>query len=402
MEQEMIEYVLENRDEIISDLTKHEVEDVCIKHYSNYISAYHALEMSEGFSDKDSKKKIKKFVTSDLNILFLQMKQEIEVVYNEHFNEDEMYEVKRKQLKALLEIKTFEQRSPEWYAFRKKILTASDLATSFDKGHFNSRNDLILSKIDPQPWLGNQATEWGVKYEDVAIEVYERRNKVKVIEFGLVPHPHIDVFGASPDGIVADTGNKELTSRMLEIKCPWMRKIVHGEVPWHYWAQIQGQLDTCDLDYCDFVQVKLVEYPTRKKYLEDEMQEEKGLVISVWNNKEHIGSPKYHYCPIDLSHEEEEKWMEPFFDEEKYEIENITHWKIGVFSCFTVKRDKAWFNGIVPEIYRFNKDLKYWQEQGKDKLKKHIEDSGKKKKEYNFKANNGDYVSKLPPVCLID
>ena len=169
----MIEYVLENRDEIISDLTKHEIEDVCIKHYSNYISAYHALEMSEGFSDKDSKKKIKKFVTSDLNILFLQMKQEIEVVYNEHFNEDEMYEVKRKQLKALLEIKTFEQRSPEWYAFRKKILTASDLATSFDKGHFNSRNDLILSKIDPQPWLGNQATEWGVKYEEIATKYYE-------------------------------------------------------------------------------------------------------------------------------------------------------------------------------------------------------------------------------------
>ena len=403
MELEMQEYIQNNKDSIIIDLEEGTIDEVALRYYTDYINATHASETIKGFETKDSAKIIKKYVKTDFNSLYLHCKQDIEEIYHCHYHEDEMYEIKRQQLKALLEIKTFEQRSPEWYAFRKKILTASDLATAFDKGHFNSREDLLLSKIDPQPWKGNQATEWGVKYEDVAILIYEMRNNVKILEFGLVPHPKIDVFGASPDGIVADTGNKELTARMLEIKCPWMRKIKHGEVPWHYWAQIQGQLESCDLDYCDFVQVKLVEYSTRKKYIEDTEQTEKGILMSTWDKGQvHEGSPKYHYCPITYTPEEEDKWLEPFFNEELYEIDNIAHWKIEVYSCLTVKRDKAWFNGIVPEIYRFNEDLRYWQGQGKDNLKKYILDNNKKKKEFSFKGNTGDYVSKLPDVCLLD
>ena len=218
-----------------------------------------------------------------------------------------------------------------------------------------------------------------------------------------MPHPTINIFGASPDGIVADTGNKELTARMLEIKCPWQRKIKHGEVPWHYWAQIQGQLDTCNLDYCDFLQVKIIEYPNRKKYLEDIDRKEKGIVIGTWNKQqEHIGSPKYHYCPYNITPEEEEVWMEQFFNEEKYDIECISHWKINNYSCFTVKRDKAWFNAIIPEIYRFHEDLSFWKKEGKERLEKYIEENNKKKKEYSYQGYTGDYEKNLPNVCLLD
>ena len=42
---------------------------------------------------------------------------------------------------------------------------------------------------------------------------------------------------------------------MLEIKCPPIRKFT-TEVPEHYWIQMQGQLETCDLEECDFLQVK--------------------------------------------------------------------------------------------------------------------------------------------------
>ena len=40
-----------------------------------------------------------------------------------------------------------EQRTPEWYALRKKILTASSFASALDKCHFTSRDELLLGKI---------------------------------------------------------------------------------------------------------------------------------------------------------------------------------------------------------------------------------------------------------------
>ena len=417
MNDEMIhdicDYLKDNEEVILEKLEDHEWEDICMEYYTDFITGVNSMNTREGFQCEVTKKYIKKFVTTEFNLVYLLFEQQVKQMRNNHLNQEEEYLKKKEQLSNLLEIKTYTQRTPEWYAFRRGILTASDLATAFDKGHFNSRDDLILSKIDPQPWMGNQATEWGVKYEEVATQLYQKKNDVKVLEFGLVPHPTIDIFGASPDGIVDDTGNKELTARMLEIKCPWKRKIEHGEVPWHYWTQIQGQLDSCDLDYCDFVQVKLVEYPTRHDYLEDKDNTDKGLIIATWDkDQEHIGSPKYHYCSMGLTSEEEEKWMGQFFDETKYDIEAITHWHVSVYSCHTVARDKAWFNAIVPEIYRFIEDLNYWKEKGKDEMVAHIAGKkNKRKKERELKKKekieNGtmikesDLLPEIPNVCIL-
>ena len=46
---------------------------------------------------------------------------------------------------------------------------------------------------------------------------------------------------------------------MLEIKCPPKRKFTKT-VPKHYWYQMQGQLECCNLEECDFLQVKFSEY----------------------------------------------------------------------------------------------------------------------------------------------
>ena len=45
---------------------------------------------------------------------------------------------------------------------------------------------------------------------------------------------------------------------MVEIKCPPRRKFTKT-VPSHYWMQVQGQLEVCGLDECDFFQVKIDE-----------------------------------------------------------------------------------------------------------------------------------------------
>ena len=114
----------------------------------------------------------------------------------------------------------------------------------------------------------NAAIRWGVKYEDVAIAFYEELQNVKILDFGMVPHPTFNAFGASPDGICEDTGNDPFVGRMVEIKCPPKRKFTKS-VPHHYWMQVQGQLEVCDLDECDFLQVKLEEYENYEDYSKD-------------------------------------------------------------------------------------------------------------------------------------
>ena len=98
-------------------------------------------------------------------------------------------------LTNLKKLKLHEQRSEGWYALRKKILTASSLASALDKCYFTSRDELLLGKIEEQPFESNPITEWGVKYEDVAIMFYEELYNIKVLDFGLVPHPVFDILG---------------------------------------------------------------------------------------------------------------------------------------------------------------------------------------------------------------
>lgn len=59
----------------------------------------------------------------------------------------------------------------------------------------------------------NAAVQRGVELEPFACMAYEADKGLMVAETGLVMHPAIPGFGASPDGLVGDDG-------VLEIKCP--------------------------------------------------------------------------------------------------------------------------------------------------------------------------------------
>jgi putative phage-type endonuclease len=147
-------------------------------------------------------------------------------------------------------LEVIEQRTPEWYALRKQMITASDWATALGKSKNQGKRNLILKKCDRGvPFTGNVYTQWGQKYEPVANRIYELRQGVKVHEFGVLRHPKYYFLGASPDGITPD-------GIMLEIKCPPLR-VIDGKVPVGYMIQVQGQLEICDLEYCDFFNVNL-------------------------------------------------------------------------------------------------------------------------------------------------
>ena len=282
----------------------------------------------------------------------------------------------------LKQLKLPDQRSDEWYKIRENLLTASSLADALGKGHFKTRDDLLISKTSDTKDVFSKASrdimQWGVMYEQVATEFYEYLNGVKIVEFGLIPHPKLSVFGASPDGIcdVGSPGGFE--SRMLEIKCPPRRQFTH-EVPKHYWMQMQGQLEVCDLDECDFLQVKLEEYSNVKEYEKDCLFED-GIVKGLTNDKlpkglvleyEKDDNYEYLYSP----------WMSSLNDilnwKKQKEIEmNLTFkerwWKITRYECTLVRRDKEWWLSVMPNIIKFWGDVVHYREVGNEEVQKRI------------------------------
>ena len=302
-----------------------------------------------------------------------------------------IYQKRRDQLSVLKQLELPEQRSKEWYEMRKNKLTASSLADALDKGHFQSRDELLFYKIEEKPFEPNPITEWGVKYEDVAIKCYEQLYKVKVHEFGLIPHPDFEAFGASPDGICDDTGNDPYIGRMVEIKCPPKRKFTKT-VPPHYLMQVQGQLEVCDLDECDFFQVKIEEYENYEDYCKDIFEIDgvlqhgrtslnfpKGVTITYKRGEK----LSYKYCNLDQSDEELKEWIQGYEEKDISEdIFEIKWWKITRYECTLVHRDRVWWYETIDKILLFYKDLLMYRSNSEElsKLKNRITNSKKRRK----------------------
>ena len=241
-------------------------------------------------------------------------------------------------LKELLTRPFIKQRTPEWFKLRENRLTASDL---FDA----VKNPLSLSKKKLKGITYNSnaipALKWGSMFETVAIQIYEDMKKKKIYEFGLVINENIENFGASPDGITED-------GKMIEIKCPYKRKIIDGEIPEKYQYQIQGQLAVCKLNDCDYVECEFKCYETKEEY-ENECENEKyhGIIAELKKEK---GEIEYIYSkPLQTIKENFEE-----FDKLKTGFK-FNYWKLVLINIQEVKFNKEkWDNDILPKINEFH------------------------------------------------
>ena len=343
----------------------------------------------------------------------------IETVVDELSEKYKIFYERQYKLNELLKLKLPEQRSPEWHLLRQNILTASSFAAAMDKCHFRSRDELIYSKIIPEPYESNPITEWGVKYEEIATLFYQSITGTVIKEFGMIPHPTFPIFGASPDGICDDTGPMEFCSRMLEIKCPPKRKFTKS-VPPHYMMQMQGQLEVCDLDECDFLQVKLEEYDTLLDYKNDifdssepykSINEEydniingktkenlpKGVTISYVKEGDASHNLSYLYPKLYQTHEQYLEWIDEYI-KKGYNIVETKWWKITRYELSLVHRNKLWWNDHIEHIIKFYNDyIEYKSNPDKlNELKAQINNKKKKKKNEIF------IPAKLPPCAFIE
>ena len=301
----------------------------------------------------------------------------------------------KKQLEKIKKIPIIVQRSDEWFNTRKNLITASDMAQALNKGKFGSQKDFLIKKVNnlvennnTYVQSDNIALLWGVKYEEVANKIYMKRNRVKVFEFGLVKHPNISCFGASPDGI------SEL-GIMLEIKCPFKRKI-NGSIPEQYWMQIQGQLEVCNLEECDYLECKLVEYKNENEFLEDTHKDfktltkdynEKGIIIEYKENEE----KKYLYSELNMNNDDLLRWKMDIISGFDFTIEfDITYWKLNEYFCKRVYRDEKFFNKNISNLEFLWDKIKYFSQNKEDYLKTVL--NNKKKRVFEFKEFENDIV----------
>ena len=307
------------------------------------------------------------------------------------------YEFSKQKVIELKQLVLPDQRTPEWYEMRKNKLTASSFADALGKGHFKTRDQSLLDKIIDPPFESNPITEWGVKYEEVATRFYEYLTGASIFEFGLIPHPDFPAFGASPDGICDINSPLHLIGRMLEIKCPPKRKFTKS-VPPHYMMQMQGQLEVCDLEECDFLQVKLEEYIDYNDYKSDILENNekfgftkdnlpKGYTIT-YTEESNTNKLKYLYCPLFSSNSMIEIWKDEkmnFLKNNNLKFHEEKYWKITRYECTLVTRKKEWWKENVENIYNYYKDLLFYKENDNIEILKKKIDSVKGKKVYYIK-----------------
>jgi putative phage-type endonuclease len=153
-----------------------------------------------------------------------------------------------------------EQRTEEWFTIRLGKVTASSLykvlsktKTGYGADRANYMTQLVLERVtgNRAESYTNASMQWGIDQEPFARAAYEASRGVMVEEIAFVPHPSIEMSGASPDGLVGDRG-------MVEIKCPDSKTALEcwlsdNPVESKYMAQMQWQMRCADRDWCDFV-----------------------------------------------------------------------------------------------------------------------------------------------------
>lgn len=308
------------------------------------------------------------------------------------------------------------QRTSEWYEFRHNLITASNAYKAFESTSL--KNQLIYEKCQPvksfstdsqkQPNQININTtfHWGQKYEPVSVMMYEYLYNTKIGDFGCIKHNKYDFLGASPDGINIDP-NSDKYGVMLEIKNIVNREIT-GIPKKEYWVQTQIQMETCDLDECDFLETRFIEYENEEIFLSDTIysdcekidktskNEYKG-VIMYFANKD--GNPYYVYKPIHINtYTEFQKWEEEKMNELNNEytwIKNL-YWKLDCLSCVLIKRNKKWFNENIHFLEEIWKTIEYERIHGYEHRA-----PNKKNKKIENKTENNDMTTLSNSKCLL-
>ena len=261
-----------------------------------------------------------------------------------------------KEQKAVIDKVNFvEQKSEEWLKLRKNLITASSahqiipktekivelynniLSNLKDKekvdiestsGYFNSEYNYYRNKMGLNPFVGNSATFFGEKYEDISVKYYKDKTQLDVSDYGILLHSEYPWLGGSPDGI-------DENGEMLEIKTLYTRQMIDDYIPLKYYIQVQICLEVADLEHCNYIETSLEEYTNFNSFW-TKLNETDFYGAVIENNS----SKKYVYnCDI-------QGYRDFVDDNSGY----LTFFKILKTNIKSIKRDREFFNEIFPYL----------------------------------------------------
>lgn len=115
---------------------------------------------------------------------------------------------------------------------------------------------------------------------------------------------------------------------------------------------MQLQMEVCDLDECDFLETKFVEFDSYNEFINYQETDKGIIMVFVKDGYE----PIYKYSKL---HEKENDYFNSFMDDMTAEMTNINgdyqwvkniYWKLITFSCIFVPRNKTWFVDNIHKI----------------------------------------------------
>lgn len=156
-----------------------------------------------------------------------------------------------------LQIFNCEQGTPEWYAARAGIPTASEFDTVMAKGkgggESKTRRTYMLKLIGeritgaPMHSYSNDHMERGKEMEAQARDLYAMVAEVEPVQIGFMRRGDA---GASPDSLVGDPGLLEIKTKLAHLQ---LDVLLTNELPSEHKAQCQGQLWIAAREWVDFV-----------------------------------------------------------------------------------------------------------------------------------------------------
>lgn len=259
-------------------------------------------------------------------------------------------EEKAANVERLMALPQIPQRTMEWYAQSKTVLTASEFATIL--GTPRAVGMLATNKAAPvpeeapaPPRLACSTTEmsamdWGVRFEPIVKQILTTMWGAEIVELGRLVHPTDQRLAASPDGALLKAADPARVGRLVEIKCP-IRREVTGQIPFEYWCQMQIQMEVCDVDECEYVEVKINSGYKDKAMCAD--AEKAGtqrhlFAGTLWLLQEpDTLELKYAYTDLERKDLERAGWN----------VVETVPWNLDNIYIQVVARDKNWFAGTA-------------------------------------------------------
>lgn len=173
---------------------------------------------------------------------------------------------------AILHALQYEQRSQEWYKVRQNYLTSSDIASVLGLNPYQTRKETLLKKCgESEPFLGNEAVSHGQKYEQEAIDIYSDLTGRVSYNVGLIPYTELNTchviddidcsfLAGSADSIsilkdeITECNTTDTGISVIEVKCPFRRRIKYDVIPEYYYPQLQMNLHILNVTVGDYIE----------------------------------------------------------------------------------------------------------------------------------------------------